>query len=185
MSTQEQLESSSDKVSTEENVTLIVTEYNALRAESLKRIEIRHQLTSLALIAPGTILAVGFQAKNAFLMLSYPILACFLWGVWVANARRIHEISQYLRKLEVKVGKNNIGWEHFHSRSEMSFRFIGYIGSAAIFIFTELLTLIAGITIARFDITEKILLIFSILSIAITIITLVILETKRYPIFKP
>lgn len=179
MRTQEPLESSSEKVSTEENVTLIVAEYNALRAEVLKRIEIRHQLTSLALIAPGTILAVGFQAKNSFLMLSYPILACFLWAVWLANARGIHEIGYYLKILESKVGENNIGWEHSKTPSHRPYRFIGYMGSVAIFIFTELLTLLAGISIGYFDAIEKILLFFSIISIVITIMMFVILEIQR------
>src|SRR5260221_697441 len=183
MSIQEQLESPKEKIDAGVNISLLTAEYNVLRAETLKRIEIRHQLTSLALVAPGTILAVGLQSKNAFLLLSYPILACFLWAVWIANARGIHEIGKYLRKIETKVGENNIGWEHFSSLKSKPFRFIGYMGSGAILIFTDLLTLLAGITIGKFDISEKILLICSILSMVLSITMFVILEVKRLDLF--
>ncbi len=87
-----------DEKTSSEDTSVILAEYNNLRAELLKRIEIKHQITSLALIAPGTIIAVGLQTKNAFLLFSYPLLACFLSGVWIANTRAYHEIGIYIRK---------------------------------------------------------------------------------------
>ena len=39
--------------------------YTSVREEIVKRIEIQHQILSLAIIAPGTILTIGFQTSNA------------------------------------------------------------------------------------------------------------------------
>jgi hypothetical protein len=65
---------------------LLVAQYTTLRDEIVKRIEIQHQLISLALIAPGTVLAIGFQTSNASLMLIYPLLGMFLSAVWLSNS---------------------------------------------------------------------------------------------------
>jgi hypothetical protein len=63
---------------TNESLSLIIAEYNAMREEILKLVENQHQILSLSLIAPGTILAIGFQTRNASIMYLYPILALFL-----------------------------------------------------------------------------------------------------------
>src|SRR5260370_17125833 len=114
MNPEETLEPLDEKISSE-NIPVILAEYNSLKAEILKRIEIRHQLTSLALIAPGTIIAVEFQVHNAFLILSYPILACLLSAVWLANTRAYHEVSNYIRtQVEPKLGKPNLKCQYVH-----------------------------------------------------------------------
>jgi len=51
----------------------------------LKRIEIQRQLVSFALIAPGTVLALGFQINGLSLMLIYPLLGMFLSAVWLSK----------------------------------------------------------------------------------------------------
>src|SRR5437016_5383503 len=115
MKMQEELEAIDEKISSE-NIPVVLAEYNNLRAEILKRVELRHQLISLALVAPGTIIAVGFSSHNAFLILSYPILACFLAAIWAADTQSVRELSNYIEThIEPKLGKNNLGWEHYHS----------------------------------------------------------------------
>ena|SRR6266480_2944870 len=64
-----------------------------MQDEVIKRIEIQHQLLSLAVIAPGTILAIGLQNKNASLMLFYPLLGMFEASVWLSNSIVIHDLS--------------------------------------------------------------------------------------------
>ncbi|SRR5579875_157474 len=179
MAIQEETQFIDERVSSE-TLSIVLAEYNNLRAEILKRIELRHQLISLALVAPGTIIAVGFTSHNAFLVLSYPILACFLSGVWVANTQGVREISHYIKtSVEPKLGKNNVGWEHYHLIASRPFRLVGILGSGFIFILTQLLCIFAGITLVTFTITEKILLFFAILSVIASIIMLVQLERKR------
>lgn len=153
------------------DIAIILAEYNSLKAEVVKRIEIRHQLTSLALIAPGTIIAVGFQVNNAFLLLSYPILACLLSAVWLANTRAYHEVSRYIRtQIEPRLGKTNLRWQYVHYNTPHPFRLVGFLGSGAIFIFTELLAILGGVTLAKFkfDVAEIILFVLAILSVLLT-----------------
>src|SRR5258708_7476136 len=169
MNTTETQKPLDEKISPE-NIPIVLAEYNSLKAEVLKRIEIRHQLTTFALIAPGTIIAVGFQVKNTFLILSYPILACLLSAVWLANTRAYHEVSIYIRtQIEPKLGRTNLKWQHVHYNAPHPFRLIGFLGSGAIFIFTELLAIFAGITLAKFNVPEIILLALAILSVLLTI----------------
>jgi hypothetical protein len=179
MNTSETLEPLDEKISSE-NIPVILAEYNSLKAEVLKRIEIRHQLTSLALIAPGTIIAVGFQVHNPFLILSYPILACLLSAVWLANIRAYHEVSIYIRtQVEPKLGRTNLRWQYVHYNSPHPFRLVGFLGSGAIFIFTELLAILAGIALAKFDVLEIILLALAILSVLLTILMVIQPASER------
>ena len=173
MNTAEKLEPLDEKISSE-NIPVILAEYNSLKAEILKRIEIRHQLTSLALIAPGTIIAVGFQIKNAFFILSYPILACLLAAVWLANTRAYHEVSNYIRtQIEPKLGSANLRWQQVHYNTRHPFRLVGFLGSGAIFIFTELLAILAGSTLGGLNVPEIILLIFAIISVLLTFLMVI------------
>lgn len=151
-----------------------------MRAEILKRIEIKHQLTTLILVAAGSTVAAGVQYKNVFLLFSFPILSCFLSSVWIANTRGVRELSNYISThIEPKLGKNNLGWEHHHSISSHPFRLVGIVGSGAMFICTELLAILAGISIASYNIAQKILLVFAILSVLVNIVMLIQLEKKK------
>ncbi len=173
MNPAETVEPLDEKISSE-NISVILAEYTSLKAEILKRIEIRHQLTSLALIAPGTIIAVGFQAHNAFLIFSYPLLACLLAAVWYANTSAYHSVSSYIRReVEPKLGRTNLRWQYVHYNTPPPFRLVGFLGSGAIFIFTELLSIFAGIALAKFTFPEIILLALAILSVLLTILMVI------------
>ena len=82
-----------------EDTTGMVTEYQALRSEILKRIEFRYQLINLILIVAGTFLTVGLQPNiSASMLLVYPILALFLVAGWVHNGVATLRIARYIRK---------------------------------------------------------------------------------------
>src|SRR5258708_40309911 len=90
---------------------LTTDEYRSLTDEIVKRIEIQHQLLSLALIAPGTVLAIGFQTSNASLMLLYPMLGMFLSTGWLATSFAIHAILAYIEsQLLPRVGEDPAVW---------------------------------------------------------------------------
>jgi len=150
---------------------LLVAEYTTLRDEIVKRIEIQHQLVSLALIAPGTVLALGFQTSSASLMLAYPLLGMFLSAVWLSNSIAIHDIAAYIAdQIQSRVGENFSFWEHFRiSTNTRQVAILHFWGTRGIFIGTELLVLLAGITLAKFDTAQTIFLIIGIVSSVLTI----------------
>ncbi|MDQ3763138.1 MAG: hypothetical protein M3460_16280 [Actinomycetota bacterium] len=54
-----------------------LAEYNNLRAEILKMIELQSQLINLTVIAFGAVVSVGFQARSPAIMALRPILPYF------------------------------------------------------------------------------------------------------------
>jgi hypothetical protein len=183
--TTEENSSSPKNALTPETTSLLLAEYGALRDEIIKRIEIEHQLISLALIAPGTILAIGVQTREAALLLLYPILACFLSAVYAFNEYRIFEIGNYIRnRIEPRVGENNIGWETFRPSRGLFYSAVGVLGSGAIFIGTELLVLLTAILLDKFNNTDIILLVLAIVSTILSTIILSSTAIQRYLFLK-
>jgi hypothetical protein len=131
------------------NPTYVVAEYNALRAEILKRVETRYTLLSITLTALAALLTFGAQTNRAILILLYPILALCLAISWSSNDYQIGKISDYIIEfIECTVGAENLNWE-YHRNSlpkERLERFFS-VGSKGIFILTELFAFIAGVLI--------------------------------------
>ncbi len=145
---------------------LVVAEYTALREEILKLTDIQHQLVTLMLISFGTILTVGLQAQNASIILTYPVLALFLAIIWLNNAHGIDMLGSYIQNnIEIKVGLENIGWENRSRDSRIPHSLMAFWGARGIFSITQLLALIAGISVLTPGTLPIILLISAILSI--------------------
>jgi hypothetical protein len=87
---------SSKNPSSAELVQVVLHEYDALRAEILKRIEIMYQISALALVAPATLFAFGLGAKNATVILVYPVLALFLSLLWANYDGRCRQLGFYI-----------------------------------------------------------------------------------------
>lgn len=137
---------------------LLVAEYTSLRDEIIKRIEIQHQLLSLALIAPGTILAIGLQSKNASLLLLYPLLGMFLAAVWLSNSFAIHDLAAYIQS-EIQPREGRSVWEQVRASADTRhLSLLHFWGTRGLFIGTELVALVAGITLAKFDAAQSIFL---------------------------
>ena len=85
----------------------VLEEHSALRSEILKRIELRQQTLTFALLAAGTLLTIVFMSNEPKfeILLIFPILAMFLSLLWMQSDLRIGEIGEYIR--------NNLklGWE--------------------------------------------------------------------------
>jgi hypothetical protein len=71
------------------DIDKIATEYNALRDEILKRIELRQQFVSMTLTIAGVFLGIGVTTDTIALV--YPLLATFLAIGWAQNDLRKHE----------------------------------------------------------------------------------------------
>src|SRR5688500_9606440 len=63
----------------------LLAQYDALREEILKRLDIQHQLILGALVALGTVLTVSTQRGSSAVLLMYPYLSLFLTLAWSQN----------------------------------------------------------------------------------------------------
>jgi hypothetical protein len=150
---------------TSETITLLLAEYNALREEILKRMELQHQVMFLALLVFGTILGAGIQFRSPSIILLYPIIAVFLAANWTYNHRRIRELGAYIRvRIEARVGQTHIGWESYLNEISRPRIFSqNFTATSGVFMGTSVFAIVVAIPIAKFDITEILLLIIAIL----------------------
>lgn len=138
-----------------ESTTIRLTEYQALRAEILKRFDIQHQLLSLAVIAAGTLFVAGIQYANptvgALIILGYPVLSLFLAAGWGHHDRRVWQAATYIReRIEPKVGVDRLGWEHFHPASSVG-PGLQFLAARGVFIGTQVFAILVGAFLARLD----------------------------------
>lgn len=156
-------------LSTEMNMFL-VSEYAALRAEILKRIELQHQLLSLTLVVFGTILSFGLQVHSSSIVLLYPVLAFFLSSSWTYHGRAVRAIVVYIRdQIEAKILGNNLGWEH---RPPRRFKLPGrldFLAARGIFAGTAVLATLVAVSLAKIDVTNLLLFATAIVSIVSSI----------------
>jgi hypothetical protein len=157
-----------------ESTTLVLAEYYVLRDEILKRMELQHQLLSYTLIILGTLFTIGLQSRNASIILLYPLIATFLVASWAYSDHRIREVGDYIRdEVESKLGKMNMGWEHFMTLAREKQRFsLHFLSSLGIFIGSEVLAILLGATVANFKIEEELLFSASVLGVICSIIIL-------------
>ncbi len=126
-------------------------EYNALRAEILKRIELRQQLMATTLFFAGALLGVAANdpGKYASLAFIYPPIAFSLAALWAQNDIRSREIGLYVyQKLEKAQYQAipGLGWETYYRTNLESPRLLGLklsvLSPAATFIVSELIAVI-------------------------------------------
>lgn len=143
----------------------LLAEYNALREEILKRIELQYQVLSLTVVVLGTVLGFGLQAHSASIVLLYPILATFLAATWSHNGLDIKEIGTYIREqIESKVTKDNIGWEHRIRSRRRRLGGLKFLSARGIFIGTSLLAILVAVPLAHFDLIEILLFALAVIS---------------------
>lgn len=122
----------------------IELEYNSLRGEILKRIELRQQIISVTLTLAGVFL--GFGLTTATVALVYPPLAAFLAFGWAQNDFRIRDLAVYIRtRLEGEA--SGLGYENYVQEARTkgqglgTWRFV-VLSHSGIFIFTQLMAVI-------------------------------------------
>lgn len=127
-------------------VALWTTEYRALRDETLARMKFQHQLTIAALVAPGTVLAIGLKVSDPDLILLYPLFAMLLTAAWAHHEFRKRTIGYYILSHveEENAGTDNIGWETYLT-NEHDYPKLLYISSRGVFLGTQILAFIAGL----------------------------------------
>ena len=149
-------------------------EYQVLRGEILKRTELQHQLISIALLAFGSLLALGFGKDGSpQATLAYPLLTVALAAAWSQHDIRIGE---YIRdNIEPQCLGPGKGWEHFLLQSGAENLRVGKRAqwSTRVILF---ITPVLAVVLARFkirtvvptDVIDRLLTSVDILCIAIT-----------------
>jgi len=116
-------------------------EYNSLRGEILKRIELRQQIISITLTLAGIFLSFGLSTDTVALI--YPPLAAFLSIAWAQNDFRIRDLAAYIRE-NLETAPIGLGYETYVQRERSknnklgAWRFV-VISHTGIFIFTQLM----------------------------------------------
>src|SRR5438874_3727521 len=154
------------------DTSLLLAEYNALRDEILKRMDVENQLTAFTIIVFGTIMGIGFQNKATSLILLFPVLALFLSIGWSHSDTRTMQIGAYISEhIESVVGTDNIGWEHYMAANRHS---MYYWANKSIFLITELIAIFVAMLVGQsaktIDLTVYVLLGIAIVSFLLTFI---------------
>ena len=159
---------------------LVIAEYNALREQILKCRESQHQILTFSILVLGTIITVGYNAANSSIILIYPILALFFAAIWLENSLEGEIIASYIqRSIESKVGEKNIWWEHHVTKRIQLHRIVGFFGFRIMFVATELLTIVVGVSLGKIDTLKEILLSIAIICCILTIFMLTFFDLRR------
>jgi hypothetical protein len=130
----------------------IVAEYNSLRDEILKRIELRQQAISITLTIAGIFLGIGVTTDTIALV--YPPLAALLAISWVQNETNIRRLSIYIRE-HLESVTPYLGWETYVQENRKETRMKGWrfmiFSHGGIFIFTQLMAI--GVGLLKFTFT--------------------------------
>lgn len=155
------------------NLKGLEMDYNALRGEISKRIDLRQQLNSASLTLTGLFLGVSLANESVgTVAFVYPPIAAMLALSWMQNDLRISDIAYYIRK-NIEPNVPGLGWETYLSEKRKvprkdSFRYV-VISQGGIFLITQLLAIGAGLF--RFSKTpvEWMFLSVDVVSIAVVI----------------
>ena len=156
----------------------LLDEYGALREEIVKRIELEYQLINLSLITFGVICGVSLQNKSPLVIMVYPFFTAFIVAAWVNSDNSIQCIANYIKsQIETTLGENNTGWEHrFASQRSDGLSALSVGGT---FVGTSLFATLVGITLAKFDAIEILLLMVSGGSLIFSVVLLLWYFSKR------
>jgi hypothetical protein len=134
-----------------------LAEYNALRCEILKHIDIEYQVSTLSITAFGALVALGFikdlntDNEGALFVFLYPVLALLLAFRWRYSEHRIKEIGTYIREYIESGVEEDVtgvkGWESYldrHNRNQGRFG-LYRLSAWGIFVFTQVLAIIIGV----------------------------------------
>lgn len=158
---------------------LAVAQYTSLRSEIVQLTHLQSQVISLTVVAFGTLLSVGFQARNAAIILVYPILSLVLGIIWLYEAHLITRIAAYLRTgVEARVGQHNLGWEHYVQDHPLPRGRFAYWGLRSVFPVTSALAIAASFAVAA---PAIMFVIACVIAFAITLLTIVVFILWREP----
>ena len=110
------MEKETSKNNPKANVNGLLAEYNALRAEILKRIELRNSILFGTLTFAGVLL--GFGLSTPTLALIYVIISAFLYAAWIHSDVVISDLGRYIRD-NLENNQTGLSWETKRQREHL------------------------------------------------------------------
>jgi amino acid transporter len=166
------MKKSSDNRISDSQRASILAEYNALRSEILKRIELRNSIQFGTLSFAGVLL--GFGIATPTLALIYVIIATFLAAAWVQSDVVISELGCYIRE-QLESSQIGLQWETHRQRERLAalrkkkFQPSVVFSTGGIFLVTQAVAiLIAFSNIRQFTLLEWILSTIAVIGILVT-----------------
>lgn len=130
---------------------LLSAQYSSMRAEMIKRQEIRSQLVALTLVVAGTFLSIGAQTNvPESTLFVYPLIAMFLAASWKQNDIRTGQMAHFIRvNIEKHIGPApaQLGWESYRNKTYPPSRLTPFAVSG-VFMVTQLLAM--ALAVVRF-----------------------------------
>ena len=162
----------------------IALEYNSLRNEILRRIEMRQRFISITLTIAGAFLGVGVTTETVALV--YPPIAAFLAIGWMHNDGQIRDLATYVRE-HLERSMPGLGWETYVQAKRESSRMRGrrfiVISHAGIFILTQIMSI--GIGLLKFTFTPVEWVLLGIDLVAVLVVVWVIRWVTVYRAREP
>jgi hypothetical protein len=161
-----------------ENDQFLLAEYCALREEIVKRIELEYQIIYITLLIFFTICGFAIPSKLSVIIILYPMLCVLLASAWINSDFSILYIAQYIKnQIEAKIGEGTAGWEHYLAPKKP--HLLSTLSVGGTFVITSLFAIGIGMSLAKFDATEVILLILSVIGLVYTTTLLLWYHFKR------
>ncbi len=95
----------------------MLAEYNALRSEILKRIDLRNSIQFGTLTFAGVLL--GFGISTPTLALIYVIISSFLAAAWVQSDVVISDLGKYIRD-RLENSQTGLHWETYRQQDRLA-----------------------------------------------------------------
>jgi hypothetical protein len=157
-------------------------EYQTLRDEILKRIDLRQQVVSIALTATAVFLGFGIENKNASLLFVYPPLAFFLAMAWAQNDISIKKLSGYIRD-RIEESVLGLGWEKFiqENRTVVISKHLRFtmLSHGGVFLGSQILSVLVGVIVLDYRMYTNNWILIVIDIIAIVGVTWVLFRVRR------
>ncbi len=155
-------------------------QFNTLREEMIKRIELRHQIVAITLTVAGIVLSFGVSTGSVALV--YPPLALFLAMGWIHNNLRIRQLSKYVRdNFEGLIP--GLGWETHRQERDAETRLgawpLNVLSAGGVFLITQVMAISLGILSFEFSPAEWFLLTGDILSLLFVVLLLENFRRRR------
>lgn len=164
----------------EVSVDKLATEYQSLRDEIVKRIELRQQFASITLAIAGVFLGIGVTTDTVALV--YPFLVVFLAVGWAHNDWRIAEVAAYIRE-RIEKKTPYLHWETFAQQTRDATTRRGWrevlLSYGGIFVLTQLAAIAIGLLRFQSTMTEWVLLLFDVIAVG-WVVFVVVRANKPY-----
>jgi hypothetical protein len=150
----------------------LLAEYNALRSEIIKRVELRNSIQFGTLTFAGLLLSFGLTTPT--LALIYVIISMFLAAAWVQSDVIISELGRYIRE-NLESPETGLQWETHRqklrtaSTKKRSFQPSAVFSTGGVFLVTQAVAILIALSnLKAFALLEWMLSAVAIISLFLT-----------------